>query len=66
MINIQLLEPHNAVSLAMLQLYSHHPTEVHLLDEAYVAALMTSHFSQRLQHQSHLLEPHNVDLSVRM
>ena len=64
--NLKLLEPHNAVSLALVQLYSHHSTEVHILDEEYVVALMTSHFSQQLQHQSHLLEPHNVDLSVRM
>ena len=64
--NLQLLEPHNVVSLALLQLYSHHPIEVHLWDEEYVVALMTSHFSQRLPYQSHLLEPHNVDLSVRM
>ena len=64
--NLQLLEFHNAVSLALLQLFSHHATEVHFLDEEYVVALMTSHFSQRLRHQNHMLEPHNVDLSVRM
>ena len=63
---LQLLEPQNAVSLTLLQLYSHHPTEVHFLDKEYFVALTTSHFSQQLQHQSHLLEPHNVDLSVRM